>query len=96
MVESYLTMAVLVRIETSTSNTPGVRLSAWLTMYPHEGHHRPSTFSFAVRIVSWTGRLAPAAPRHCLTANKTVLWAATVLALAATAFPYVAPVFLES
>ena len=28
--------------------------------------------------------------------NKTVLWAATVLALAATAFPYVAPVFLES
>ncbi len=28
--------------------------------------------------------------------NKTVLWAAPVLALAATAFPYVAPVFLES
>ncbi len=28
--------------------------------------------------------------------NKTVLWAATVLALAATAFPYVAPAFLES
>ncbi len=28
--------------------------------------------------------------------NKTVLWVATVLALAATAFPYVAPAFLES
>ncbi len=28
--------------------------------------------------------------------NKTVLWAATVLALAAAAFPYVAPAFLES
>ena len=28
--------------------------------------------------------------------NKTVLWTATVLALAATAFPYVAPAFLES
>ena len=74
-------------------------------MYPYKWYFFAATAAFLAGGFYMVYRRRPAvkceAGTSCATPlgdriNKAVLWGATVLVLAAAAFPYVAPAFLES
>ena len=82
---------------------------AWIgrlsSMYPYKWYFFAATAAFLAGGFYMVYRRRPAdeceAGASCATPlgeriNKAVLWSATVLVLAAVAFPYVAPAFLES
>jgi mercuric ion transport protein len=83
----------------------GAWIGSLAALYPYKWIFLSITAGFLAGgfyLVYRKPRTSASAPGTCCASplsnriNKTVLWAATVLALAAAAFPYVAPAFLES
>ena len=83
----------------------GVWLGTLSSLYPYKWYFFLATAGFLGGGFYWVYRKAPAIEcargSHCARpastrVTKIALWTATALALVALAFPYVAPVFLET